>query len=292
MVVPPKLSQKSKGGFALDAWVGDTDAFADVIKTCNELAEIAIRDAEAAISSREADEKAEYFADRSYWTDEQNEVSWQQRRANIREQLRTELQPSVSTVQRKFNQENQGEPNEVLEAVDLHDLRSLRVEFGGMYSARRSEGFGLELSFDRKTGCEVRAVAPSADWIMLVQGKLRPALTSSRPWYWWLRSYKIAPWVFLAPVAVTIYEVLVWLSTGYKPSATSSPILTAVVAYGTFGGMVVLASFLVVGGVRRLLPAFELLRVGRRSIGARGLALVGAIVVWLIGTVVIPIVIR
>jgi hypothetical protein len=275
------MRRKATSGFKIDCWVGDTDAFARLVKTTHEIVEDGITRAHASLRASEEAGKAAWL-DRLYYIDDGQEraAQWEAHLTEKLHGLATGLQLSLTATHKRFDQEMSGDPDEVLNALELDDLKKISLEAGSLYGGYNSGGYGLRVSFERAEGVQVSLAAPDNDWIMLANEKLRLALLGKRPWYWWLRRIPVVAAIFFIPLMVLCVRLLIAGSKHPDPGGIAG----FAIAFG------LVLAWLAVGlalAFRLLLPAFELLPRGSSGRGARYLAIAASCVAW-IGGIVVP----
>lgn len=193
----------------------------------------------------------------------------------------------MKSVERRFEQEFSGEPANVLAAMDPGQVVRLSISVGKMYVAEHAGGFAMEIKFDRDDGCIVRALGPTGDWIVQVEGKLKHPISTRRPWYWWLRNEWLAGPLFAIPAVVALVAIRANAASGENvaPGEWASFVFLFSVLGATVGTIAVAL-------LRKLLPAFELVAPGEKARGGRILGLLGAAILWLTGSVVLPLMLR
>jgi len=272
-----QVRQKASGKLSVPMWVGDLPAFERLVSVLRELEKEAQRLAliSANLESEEADFKKRY----SFMDSKGRDAAWERHLADGRDRIAEALGLRMTATQTRFEQELDGDPESVLQEVDLDDLKSVSLRLGSLYTGYLTEGFGLQVDFHRRDGGSVRMSAPKSDWVLLANEKLKVALRGRRPWYWFLRK-----WWFLYPALVVVLGgtilYLEWPLLSRGGNGVSS---LAFVSWVVYIGLFVGAYF----GVLRLIPAFELYRPGQRAIGARVVIFIGTAIAW-IAALVIP----
>jgi hypothetical protein len=276
------LRLKSSSKFKVDSWVGDVSAFSKVIEVCRQLQDEAIRLAQAKTRAEHERGKSAWLAEYAFVRDEgEREAKWEARLSEELDSIARALRLSMVSRHRRFDQELRGEPAEVLEALDLDDLSAVSLGLGSIYSTYGNGGFGLLVRFTQADGCEVQVVGPDNDWIVLANEKLRTQLRGRRPWYSFIRHPFVLIPLLLVPVLTISWGIVTWVSdaVGTEVAASFALLFLAVIVPGATWGL----SY----GIRRLLPAFELLPLGVQAKGNRVLSLVFAAIAW-VGGIVIP----
>lgn len=169
-----------------------------------------------------------------------------------------------------FGRVVEGPAEAVLDEIDLTDLLSLRLSVGRyLYS----ETPAVQVRMDRTNGVEVEIRDQGSDWVRIAESKLRTAIAKQRPWYWWMRS----PWVMF-PVFFLPVHVLARVVFVQEQSDLSGELFL-----GLIEALVIIGLYHV---WQKLMPGFELFKVGSRARAARLLTMAGTLALSAAGIVV------
>ena len=281
------VRQKATGSFTVGAWTGDREALLRVVKLCRDLEARAKRDREDELVATSSERKVAFAKIFTHLDAKGLGSRWEAHEAEELADSRRDLTLRMRATEMKWDREYSGDPDDVMQEIDLGQVVKISLSLGGSYVPLSAGGISMELDFNRASGCVVRASAPRSDWVVLVDGQLRPLLAERRPWYWWLLNASAAPLVLAVPFFATS---LAWLKSmpHEKPIPVSSWIL--------IGGLLAASAIFVGLGVfylmRRVLPAFELLPTGQEARGSKRLGMVLGVIVWVVGVIVVPLVLQ
>ncbi len=265
-------------------WVGDLHALGNLVKACRDLEAAEHERLTGMHKSTESDRRKEW----ARWKGPMKEGIDEAWAGEDASQLAKTLEKSSLKMELKtkgYNQQLEGSPEQVIDEIARpQDVISLQMSLGSSYSLYSSpDGYGFRLTMD-KDGAGVNIFGQTTDWIDRVKGKFTYVLTQQRPKFSWIRNYVVTSLLAIIP-PVAFY---VWAASqpGLNATAKTNIFLffLVVVTASTFFVHFFLAP--------RLFPSFELVPLGRRSLGIRsGGAIVGAIV-WVVGSIVLPLLIR
>ena len=197
------------------------------------------------------------------------------------QRLQQALHLTMTVKQKRWEAVGDGAPEEVIDNLtDPHDIEEMKISLGsahGLFPNIRHSGFSLV--FDNE-GVQGEFHSYKTDWVVLAAGLLTEQITRSRPWYWWLRNDGLIFTALFVPVMVFNVSVLL----GAYPL---SPFETALL----LGGISLVAVILfpaIRTGWRKLIPAFELTPDGAQAKGRRFLVAASGLLVWVLGTVALP----
>ena len=276
MTAPGQVRQTTTSSFKTGSWAGDLDDLRKLIRECRKLEATAKKQATENLRSSEKLRKASWakVIESFGWTAEKIDEEWPEHdEREIAEAVsRTEL--ALSVKERKWNRELSGVPEDVIEEINPHDVKSLEISLGVIYG---SYPIGFKMEFGRTVGASVQIVSVSSEFVLVASDALRPRFVEQRPWYWWLSSYRVGIPLWMVPGALFVLPHLSGVSSppAYAAAAFAILLWDALVSVG------------VVSLIRLLIPAFELYRAGSRPRGARILAGVGAAILWIV-PVVLP----
>lgn len=262
----------------MKVWVGDIDDFAKVVDAVTDLANDAIAQAQAMVGTER--ERADHEQRWSHLDEAGIEEKWALRLSERRAGIAESLEPVVTVTHREFNRELKGSPADVLPDVDVTDVIAAEISVGLLYSIEYSGGYALRVAFKRTDGCEYRARAVAANWVAAVDARLQRELSRRRPWYWWIRNGFVA-WLLCA---LALSPLVVWVNYLTNPwEIRSQALLMISLVALVYGSLSVFG----VGLVKRVLPAFELLKPGSTARGSRVLGASLGVVAW-VAALVIP----
>lgn len=269
--------QVAEISLTLPGWVGDVDDLARIVGIVDALANDAVAKAQGAAASPAR--RTEYVNRLpSEWGDETLETYWQKRVTDHQKEIIEALKTTLVVKHRRFGRELKGEPVQVLADADVDDVIEVQLLAGSIYGDS-SGGYGVETRFTRSDGCELRAKGEDPNWVASVESRIKDELQRRRPGYWWLRKSLVAyalGWVVLAPVFVWMVVLV-----GGLPVDARSGIL------GLTGWVITFLAAAVALGVRKALPAFELVRAGKQARGARIVGIAISVIAW-VSALVIP----
>jgi hypothetical protein len=278
------LSTRARASLEFNAWVGDVAALGKVVDVCRDLAAEATRIAQLEVATVGGMDRDAFESIWGHETPGESRDRWESRLSEEREELAQGLGLRMAGTQNRFKQEFVGEPEDVLAALNVSDVKSLSLKMGNQYTSYKSGGFGLDVNFDREAGCEVKLTAPDQNWLVLANERLRVVLKDQRPWYWFLRSL----WVSVPLAFMPLFVVLVSVTLSLPADAPAGEVSVAGVV-AVFGLMATFyAAFGLAVVIRSKLPAFELVPVGKSARGGRAVSVSVAMLAWL-GGILIPI---
>lgn len=275
------IRNKSTDRIAVKGWTGNLGDLAKVIKHCRALEASAQNEVTSVFKSSESARKSEYLRARSYSDPESLERQWPLQNESELAKATTALTLKMSATQKKWDREMSGNPDDVMKELDADDIVKITLSIGSLFWPSETTGYAAEITFDRTSGVEVRSVAPNSLWVESVTATLRSQLVNQRPWYWWLR-YPLVPYL------AVILPIIVASPSIARAIMIDDP--ASRLAFALMLGSVAVVLGLVCGQlVKKLIPAFELVADGRKAFGARALGVVGASLLWILGTLVVPI---
>ena len=281
------VRQTATGRFSVAAWTGDPEALSQVVKLCRGLEVRAKKQQAEQLSETTEWRKTEHAKTYSMLSGPALDAHWMEQDAAELTDSRLALTLAMRATEKKWDREYSGDPDDVLREIDVSEVVKISLSLGVEYPTRGSGGISLQINFDRGYGCQVRTTAPTSEFVVLVDGELRPLLARHRPWYWWLRNGNTALPILAIPIFAT---ALAWLtSTPTAKPITAELWILIVIALltSTFGVGLLLTSLL-----RKMLPAFELLPTGRNSHGSKVLGIAFSVILWIVGTVVLPLALK
>jgi len=287
-VINDGFTQSATRKFKIAAWTGNAQGMGKVIETCRGLQADALLAAQNRLSESESERKTMYINEYASWTGlpaEATDQLWQERDQREREELSRRLALRMTAVERKWSQEYNGSPEEIMQQIDPTDVVKLAIEIGQPWSLSARDGYALSITMSRDTGVEVQVTAPSSGWVAQAEGQLRTLLMAGRPWYHFMQNIWWSVLIVWIPLMATI-----WSYQASRTNAPSSPLATpeTVIILITIGVVIPILTNLLSAGIRKLLPAFELTGPGGQASGARKLAIAGSVGAWIVASVVIP----
>lgn len=261
-------------------WVADTEELKRIVRACRELSATREREIRQKQEDSKVARKKEFLDEYGWGTKAQNEKSWADKNAR---DLASELHGADLTMEltlKAYGEQMTGEPEKILAELDRpSDVSALTLRIGSEgYSSTESGTTGFRLVADRE-GMTLVTFGGSKDWLDLASTKLKKLIDDGRPWYFWTAK----PW-FQLIVAIVVSIGWAGLFGSFADNA----------AHGinwTYLAPSAATSLLIPFIWPRILPKFELLAPGHKSKGGRAIGVFGSVVVWIVGTVVIPIVI-
>jgi hypothetical protein len=247
-----------------------------LIKVLNELSESAVnsmrlrhqqshaaRFAEAGRRYKEA--SGHTSLEEGWWIDR-----WEADQDSELEDSLQEMAVRIRAQHKDFGRVVEGPTDAVLDEIDLTDLVSLRLSVGkSLYSSTPA----IQVRMDRSSGVQVEIRDQGSDWVRVAESKLKAGIAKHRPWYWWMRS----PWlmfpVFFLPVHVLARVVFVQGRTD----------LSGELFLGLVEALVIIGLYHM---WQKLMPGFELFKVGSRARATRVLAMIGTLALSVAGIVI------
>lgn len=172
-----------------------------------------------------------------------------------------------------------GTPAEVFREMDRQALHNLELEVSRAYPVNKRDQ--VRITFDRIEGLKIESRGESA-WVDDSHRRLEEEVERGKPWWYWLRG--IPGGAIVLFLGWGYFAVLVWNSAYGQDEGNE--FVTKALAIGLGGIMVAgLATSVVMGVIRRILPGFEVVRPGEKGRGARALAVAGTLVVAAFGVV-------
>lgn len=272
--------QQAQGRAEQSVWVGTVEDLKSLVGQVDELAKH-VRDKRVTLAnaSKEARRDA-YMKRRAYQLSESQQLAEfeEEERRNAR-QLDAEAELSMTINFHRWSLSYGGTPEEVFEKpIDVKDIRNVVIALkGGAFSTL--DGYGLSVTLG-ENGANASIKAPESHFIDLAATRMQGEFKRQRPWYWWFRT----PWV-LIPIALPTVLIAPFVFSNTGPNGVY-----------VFGGITFLTVFLSVSmtigyfATRLLVRPFELVKEGFKGRSARQIAIIAALIVWLISNVLTPIV--
>jgi hypothetical protein len=180
-----------------------------------------------------------------------------------------------------YGERLEGTPEQVVALLDRpQDVKAIRLTVRHAIWDTTGNGFRLVLD---KDGATATITGETRDWIDLAKTKLERTLLLQRPWYYWTHTWWFG--IFLLNPILALGTVVI-ASRGFHIdlAPTVNWILVLIpetIVYSTL-----------YFGWARLLPKFELFRTGERNRGTRTTAVLGGVGAWIIGSIVVPLILR
>lgn len=275
----PESTQKvAKGSVSQTVWAGDIDALRSLVKQLETLAEYVREKTLGSSAANAATRRAQWDAQYSFYSASEKKTKWSAAEAKRQEEIREACQLRMRIDQRRWAMEIAGTPAEVLDEIDdLQDVRRVQLYLAGR-SGRFLGKYHLEVDLDSDKAFASFA-APEPEFIDLAGTRLKAEFRRQRPWSWWFRA-TWAMWIYFVPGLIGGLSL-----TSLLIDQRTDPVLA-------LAGQIILSTAITLGGyfgLRALTPSFELAPSGAKTRGIRRFAIIGAIVLWIAGTVVIPI---
>jgi hypothetical protein len=259
-------------------WVGTTDDLGRLIRACRELETSRRNTLAARHVATEAERKSEKF---EYWS----HLSLSERKARWKEEDEKQLAKAIAgatlhmeIVSRSYEERLYGDPDAILIELERpKDVKSFEITLGSQgYWSKTSEGTGFRIVTDGD-GASVTIFGYDKDWVDLTTSRLKKVLLEQRPWYFWMTRvwFVVLLTSLFAGGLISLFQ-LIFGPNGWLITALPLPVIGGLV--GWFGD--------------RLIPKFELFRPDSRARGSREISIVGAAILWIIGTVVLPLILR
>lgn len=277
MHIASPVTRRSTQKLVVLAWTGDRRNIEKLISVCGELVQDARTRALATVD-RSDSARDRYLSGNSYLqTKAQKTQAWIKELETRDSSAIDRIELQMKAHHRRFQQEIEGYPSDVLAAIEPSELVKLSLRMGSIHSGAE---YGLEVVLDTAYGATVQLSAPESDWVILGVEKLKANLLACRPWYWRLLNDSVVGTV----VASTFFVAVV------APMSFRSDAFTDIILVVFFAMVVAVPVGLgATGLIKRLLPPFELLEQGVRAKGSRVIGAVGAVVLWIAGSIAIPI---
>jgi hypothetical protein len=201
-----------------------------------------------------------------WWID-----NWEASEESSLEDALERMTVRIRAEHKDFGRVVEGPAEAILGEIDLTDLVSLRLSVGkSLYSGTTP---AVQVRMDRANGVEVEIRDQGSDWVRVAESKLKTAVAKHRPWYWWMRSSWVLIPLFFLPVHVVARVMFI------KERID----LSGEVTLGVFEALVTIGLVLL---WQKLMPGFELFKVGSRARAARILAMIGTLALSVAGIIV------
>lgn len=273
------LKSKTSQTITFRGWSGEVSDLERIARALDELRDSAR--ANLAHSYRESDGSREETARKEAlrWSDELPKdwaITWKHSNESTLQEFLEEIRVEMAVTQGYRTIE--GAPETVLPLIDSSEPIG-QISFR-LTKSYRMPGPDLQLVLSiRETRLAVSGANDS--WVLSAMAKLKPIVERNRPKY--LRVRNIGYFVALIPAVCVALTII--FNLGPNIDKELRAILTFLLIVAAFN-----APFAAIGPWRRLFPTFELRPPGGRPQGARTASRVVAITVWLLGTIVIPII--
>jgi hypothetical protein len=262
-------------------WVGTTDDLARLVRACRELELSRHTALRATHSATEVNRKTEWLGRWSYLSAEEKEEHWAKSNDGHLANEISEATLRMEVVSRSYEERLYGNPDEILLELERpKDVKSFEIVLGTQsYSSHTSQGTGFRLVAD-SDGASVTVFGYDKDWVDLTTSRLKKILREQRPWYFWMAKFWFA--LLLTTVVCIGWESLfVWIFGGVSSGGWLAFIIPASIT-------AVLSGFF----WDRILPKFELFRPDRRARGSRQIGVTATGALWVVGTIVIPLLMK
>jgi len=184
-------------------------------------------------------------------------------------------------VSRSYEERVYGDPEKILLELERpKDVKSFEIRLGSQgNSSQTSKGTGFRLVAD-DDGASVTIFGYEKDWVDLTTSRLKKALLEQRPWYFWMVKFWFAT-VVSSVVCLGWVSLATWLFGGTSNGGWLLFLIPAAITSALLGFF-----------WDRILPKFELFRPDSRARGSREIGVAASAALWVVGTIVIPIVLR
>lgn len=272
------VSRSFREKFKPSVWVGTTDDLGRLVSTCRELEASRQQSLRSAHLATEVERKEERLRAWGYLDDDEKEERWKDDNDQLLAQKLSGATLHMEVVSKSYEERIYGDPDQILTELERpKDVKSFEISLGSQgYSSSYSEGTGFRVVAD-SDGASVTIFGYDKDWVDLTTSRLKKVLLEQRPWYFWMTRFWFAMLLTaLLGVGLTSLSELVFGPSGWVIAVIPLAIASGLV--GWFGD--------------RLIPKFELVRPDSRARGAREIAVASAAIVWIVGTVVIPLILK
>lgn len=173
----------------------------------------------------------------------------------------------------------QGEPGEVIEAIDPPFVERLEMQA----PASPTAPVRAVIRMSKAEGCSLEVQGSDPAWVSSARDALSSEIRRAVPWWGWLRSAR--SWVlyfFVAiPIAIALVLLLAVLLSGSGESQASQN-TPAFLGWLAVAAVIGIPSALIASGIhslaRRSLPGFEITPAGSTPRAIRALAFIGGLV--------------
>ena len=262
-------------------WVGDIDDLRDLLKVARDLETRSHAEVRARMEASEPERRATFIATRYIPAGTDSDEAWKE--ANKKEVLRAldGINLTMSVTLKAYGEVVAGKPEDVLDKITPQDkIKTVSMSLGSqrpMFDTPVHSGFTLGLS-EYPSATVFASDRPA---LVVAQTELQRLLDQRKPWYWWLRSFWGSMLCVNLPINVAGAATAV-LYAGTNTDRIAGGIAIVVVFFG-------ISAYLLFSAWDRILSRFEVVGKGSRPRGAAALSVIGAAVLWIAGTIVIPI---
>ena len=265
-------------------WVGDMDEVRAFIRRLEPLVERSREDLRAHFNKTEIQRKAIFLANRRFSPETDADAEWDSENRRTIDDALERLEYQTTIKMKAYDEELEGDPFELLDEIDRpQEIAEISISQGRQgYSYRLPKHSGFRIVFD-KYGANAVIFGIDRAWIDICKPVITRALGANRPRYHWMATWWGSVLVGYFPIMIAAVITVLLLAGSLRESPTL--LLLVFVGYGI---VLIGAMIFVIFGWGRLLPMFEVTDGKRSATGARALSLFGAGILWILASIVIP----
>jgi len=266
-------------------WVGDVDSIRELIEISKKLQKYAIDEVTKTHNNSRKSREKEFRAVRDSRYDEEfiNQL-WLERDESELQSEVDKVYLELRTKEKAFKRMRVGDPDDIISEIKPSDVQELELSLAKNHSYD-SNVYSFELVMDQEDGCQLKCSGPTDDWVILVNNYFEPILKSSNPWYSIFRKFRFTVPLVGIPIVLAIALILKAINdhhTDLKSSDWATLWFLSLAFSPIF-------TFPTAEGIRKIIPAFELSASGKNANVANKVTRVGGIFLWLLSTIIIPI---
>lgn len=263
-------------------WVGSVDDLKKLIKICRDLEARTHEQIRAALAASEPERREEFQRTHYIPTEADAIAEWETAELKEIDDTIDRIKLTMELTFERYGEKLIGEPEDLVNEINRpRDVQSIALNCGyqpAPYKVPPHSGFRVSID---KYGATATIFGANRESIDIARPKLFDEFRAQRPWYWWMATW----W---GNVVVAYLPIGLLVSILFPPFVQQLPPAARLIAWIAFG---VFEALLVVWAVRiwpRLLPMFELIVAGTNAHGRLALGAIGAGALWIIGSVVVP----
>lgn len=270
--------KRAGGSVKRTAWIGDKDALRQLVGAVQDLAEYAQRnvleDFDAEVATRRADFERSY----SYMASDpaRYEAEWKRLEGRDRAEAESTLRVKMRVKQDRWALEHSGTPDDVLDAMDIDDVKAVEIGFIRPFMSATSN-YALSVTLNKR-GADAEFEGPDPRFVDMAGARLTDEFNLRRPKHWWVGTPRLY-WI-VVPVAVAMNILVGIWATQSGVDAVTTFVLQIAAVLGVSWGSVKLAGWLI--------RPFELVRDLDKSATRTRLRWIGAGTAWVAGTIIVP----
>lgn len=265
-------------------WIGNIADLKRLIRICRDLESRSHQQIRVALAATEPERKADFQRIRYVPRDSDATAEWEKSEQKVLHDTIDRVKLTMELTFEKYGEKLIGDPEDLITEIDRPgDVRSVALNYGykfPVYGVPPHSGF--QVSID-KFGVSATIFGADRESIDVARPKFIDEFKAQRPWYWWMTTWWGNLVVAYVPLSILINVLFPSFVLHLSPAA-------AVNAWILFVASEVLLVAWATLVWPKLLPKFELIEAGSNARGRLAIGAIGSGALWIIGTVVVPLV--